>query len=136
MTLLVQKLQNALSSLESFSVVLNHSARSSGGIGRLSSGLSALSRPVKLRLCRASGEKSLRDYSNTVVLIDPLASLAVVEEFLWPRVKQSDTGKKPSTPAGSESEPSPAGAVALSPSACTPAASTCRNQLDPDQVLM
>ncbi|CAO2813746.1 unnamed protein product [Amaranthus hypochondriacus] len=127
MTLLVQKLQNALSSLERFPVVLSHSARSSGGSGRLSSGLSALSRPVKLRLCRASGEKSLRDYSNTVVLIDPLASLAAVEEFLWPRVQQSDTGKKPSTPVGnSESEPSPAEAVALSPSASTPAASTYR----------
>ncbi|CAO2815602.1 unnamed protein product [Amaranthus hypochondriacus] len=127
MTVLVQKLQNALSSLERFPVVLSHSARSSGGSARLSSGLSALSQPLKLRLCRAPGDKSLRDYSNTVVLIDPLASLAAVEEFLWPRVQRSDSGQKASTSVGnSESGPSPAGAGASSAFASTPAASTRR----------
>ena len=88
MTPLVQKLQSALSSLERFPVVLSHS-RSSSGSSRLSYGLSALSQPFKLRLCRAPGEKSLRDYSSNVVLIDPLASLAAIEEFLWPRVQRS-----------------------------------------------
>lgn len=127
MTVLVQKLQNALSSLERFPVVLSHSARSSGGSARLSSGLGALSQPFKLRLCRAPGEKSLRDYSNTVVLIDPLASLAAVEDFLWPRVQRGDSGQKPSTSVGnSESGPSPTGAGASSPSAFTPATSTRR----------
>ncbi|XP_010690374.2 E3 ubiquitin-protein ligase UPL3 [Beta vulgaris subsp. vulgaris] len=127
MTVLVQKLQNALSSLERFPVVLSHSARSSGGSARLSSGLSALSQPFKLRLCRASGEKSLRDYSNTVVLIDPLASLAAVEDFLWPRVQRGDSGQKASTSVGnSESGPSPTGAGASSPAASTPATSTRR----------
>ncbi|KAL2937119.1 E3 ubiquitin-protein ligase UPL3 [Bienertia sinuspersici] len=127
MTVLVQKLQNALSSLERFPVVLSHSARSSGGSARLSSGLSALSQPFKLRLCRAPGEKALRDYSNTVVLIDPLASLAAVEDFLWPRVQRSESGQKPSTSVGnSESGPSPTGAAASSPSAFTPATSTRR----------
>lgn len=100
MTTLVQKLQNALSSLERFPVVLSHSGRSSSSGGaRLSSGLSALSQPFKLRLCRAQGEKSLRDYSSNVVLIDPLASLAAVEDFLWPRIQRADTSstQKPST---------------------------------------
>ncbi|XP_039167350.1 E3 ubiquitin-protein ligase UPL3 isoform X2 [Eucalyptus grandis] len=122
MTVLVQKLQNALSSLERFPVVLSHSARSSSGSGRISSGLSALSQPFKLRLCRAQGEKSLRDYSSNVVLIDPLASLAAVEEFLWPRVQRSDSGQKPSPSGGnSESGATPAGAGASSPSSSTPA---------------
>ncbi|KAK8501424.1 hypothetical protein V6N12_041756 [Hibiscus sabdariffa] len=53
MTVLVQKLQNALSSVERFHVVLSHSSRSSSGGARLSSGLSALSQAFKLRLCRA-----------------------------------------------------------------------------------
>ncbi|KAK8586253.1 hypothetical protein V6N13_130774 [Hibiscus sabdariffa] len=74
MTVLVQKLQNALSSQERFPVVLSHSSQSSGGNARLSSGLGALSQPFKLRLCRAPEEKSLRDYSSNIVLIDPLAS--------------------------------------------------------------
>lgn len=105
MALLVQKLQNALSSLERFPVVLSHSGRSSGfGGSRLSSGLSALSQPFKLRLCRAQGEKSLRDYSSNIVLIDPLASLAAVEEFLWPRVERSESMSKPAVSSGNNSE--------------------------------
>ncbi|KAH9622519.1 hypothetical protein KSS87_008684 [Heliosperma pusillum] len=124
MTVLVQKLQNALSSLERFPVVLSHSARSSGGSSRLSSGLSALSQPFKLRLCRAQGEKSLRDYSNTIVLIDPLASLAAVEDFLWPRVQRGDSGQRPSTSVGnSDSGATAAGAGASSPVATTPPSS-------------
>ncbi|CAI9280286.1 unnamed protein product [Lactuca saligna] len=63
MSVLVQKLQHALTSLERFAVVLSHSSR-------------------------AHGEKGLRDYSSNVVLIDPLASLAAVEDFLWPRVQR------------------------------------------------
>ncbi|PIN04854.1 putative ubiquitin fusion degradation protein [Handroanthus impetiginosus] len=123
MTVLIQKLQSALSSLERFPVVLSHSSRSSGGSARLSSGLSALSQPFKLRLCRAHGEKSLRDYSSNVVLIDPLATLAAVEDFLWPRVQRSESGQKPSVSAGnSESATTPVGTGVSSPSAATPAA--------------
>ncbi|KAJ0077210.1 hypothetical protein Patl1_36032 [Pistacia atlantica] len=123
LTVLVQKLQNALSSLERFPVVLSHSSRSSGGSARLSSGLSALSQPFKLRLCRAQGEKSLRDYSSNVVLIDPLASLAAVEEFLWPRVQRGESGQKPMASVGnSESGTTPTGAGASSPSTSAPAA--------------
>ncbi|GLT86086.1 hypothetical protein SLE2022_042490 [Rubroshorea leprosula] len=128
MTVLVEKLQNALSSLERFPVVLSHSSRSSSGGTRLSSGLSALSQPFKLRLCRAQGEKSLRDYSSNVVLIDPLASLAAVEEFLWPRVQRSDSGLKPSASAGnSESGTTPSGAGGSSPSLSTPVTTTHRH---------
>ncbi|KAK7264195.1 hypothetical protein RJT34_31800 [Clitoria ternatea] len=120
MTVLVQKLQNALSSLERFPVVLSHSSRSSSGSARLSSGLSALSQPFKLRLSRAQGEKSLRDYSSNVVLIDPLASLAAIEEFLWPRIQRSESGQKSTVLSGnSECGATPAGA-GISPSTSTP----------------
>uniref|UniRef100_A0A803NFC9 HECT-type E3 ubiquitin transferase n=1 Tax=Cannabis sativa TaxID=3483 RepID=A0A803NFC9_CANSA len=127
MTVLIQKLQNALSSLERFPVVLSHSSRSSTGSARLSSGLSALSQPFKLRLCRSQGDKSLRDYSSNVVLIDPLASLAAVEEFLWPRVQRGESGQKPSASGGnSESGTTPLGAGASSPSTSTPVSTTRR----------
>ncbi|KAI5402306.1 E3 ubiquitin-protein ligase UPL3 [Lathyrus oleraceus] len=107
MTILVQKLQNALSSLEHFSV--------------LSSGQSASSQPYKLRLCRAQGEKSLKDYSSTIVLIDPLASLAAIEEFLWPRVQRGESAQKSTVPVGNlASGTTPTGAGASSPSARTP----------------
>jgi len=123
MTVLVQKLQNALSSLERFPVMLSNSSRSSSGSARLSSGLTALSQPIKLRLCRAQGEKSLRDYSSNVVLIDPLASLAAIEEFLWTRVHRSDSGQKSTVACdNSESGTAPVGAGVSSPSSYTPSA--------------
>jgi E3 ubiquitin-protein ligase TRIP12 len=80
----------------------------------LSAGLSALGNPFKIRLSRhssaapptaaaaagdagASGSgvpaaapssaTSLKDYTSNVVLIEPLASMNQVEEFLWPRVQ-------------------------------------------------
>ncbi|KAG2397980.1 E3 ubiquitin-protein [Vigna angularis] len=128
MTVLVQKLQNALSSLERFPVVLSHSSRSSSGSTRLSSGLSALSHPFKLRLCRAQGEKSLKDYSSNVVLVDPLASLAAIEEFLWSRIQRSESGQKSTVPAGhSESTP---GAGVSTPSTTRRHSTRSRSSVD------
>ncbi|KAF3544517.1 hypothetical protein DY000_02009066 [Brassica cretica] len=125
MTVLIQKLQDALSSLERFPVVLSHPSRSLSGSARLSSGLSALAHPLKLRLCRAPGEKALRDYSSNIVLIDPLASIAAVEEFLWPRVQRSESGVKAAAPAGNtELGTLPGGAGVSSPSSSTPASTT------------
>ncbi|WOL05908.1 E3 ubiquitin-protein ligase [Canna indica] len=111
MSYLVQKLQNALSSLEHFPVVISHLSRSSSGSTRFSSGIGALCQPFKLRLCRAQGEASLRDYSSNVVLIDPLATLAAVEDFLWPRVHRSESAQKSPSAGNSDS-----GAAAPTPS--------------------
>ncbi|KAM7475155.1 hypothetical protein LguiB_022398 [Lonicera macranthoides] len=116
MSVLVQKLQNALSSLERFPVVLSPNSRSSSGGARLSSGLSALSQPLKLRLCRAPGEKALRDYSTNILLIDPLASLAAVEEFMWPRLERSESGEKISASAGNSESTSTPGSTTRRPS--------------------
>ncbi|MCD7466554.1 E3 ubiquitin-protein ligase upl3, partial [Datura stramonium] len=128
MTVLLQKLQSALCSLERFPVVLSHSSRSSTGNARLSSGLNFLSQPFKLRLCRAQGEKTLRDYSSNVLLIDPLASLVAIEEFLWARVERPEAGQKASASAGnSGSGTVPAGGSASSPSMSTPASATRRH---------
>lgn len=101
-TVLVQKLQSALASLERFPVVLSHAPRSGSGSASVAAGLSALAQPFKLRLCRASGERGLRDYSSNIVLIDPLATLASIEEFLWPRVQRSDASNKASITSSSE----------------------------------
>ncbi|XP_073012311.1 E3 ubiquitin-protein ligase UPL3-like isoform X2 [Typha latifolia] len=99
MTILVQKLQQALSSVEKYSVLLTCSSSYSSASASLS-GLSALSRPIKLRLCRAEGEQSIRDYSSNIVLTDPLASLADVEDFLWPKVQMGESDHKPTLSAG------------------------------------
>ena len=53
--------------------------------GSLGAGLAALAQPLKLRLVRAPGSR-LRDAGASVVLVEPLASVAAVADFLWPRV--------------------------------------------------
>ena len=65
-------------------------SRTSSNQGALSAGLSALAQPFKLRMARAPHETQLWDYSTNVVLIEPLASLQAVEDFLWPRVFRSN----------------------------------------------
>ncbi|XP_062217886.1 E3 ubiquitin-protein ligase UPL3-like [Phragmites australis] len=119
MALLVQKLQSALSSLERFPVVLSQSNRIGVGGSCLTSGLSALAQPFKLRLSRAQGEKSLRDYSSNIVVIDPFASLAAVEEFLWPKVQRRQVALKPIIASGNNSE---SGVLGTTPGASLTAA--------------
>ena len=112
----VSKLQSVLASVETF-IVSEPAAppRSSGfrfasghSYGRsyrslntgegssLSSGLAALTQPFKLRLSRANHEKQLKDYAANVVLIEPLASMTAVEDFLWSKVYRSSPSPPPS----------------------------------------
>ncbi|KAJ7561778.1 hypothetical protein O6H91_03G040800 [Diphasiastrum complanatum] len=119
LTLLVRKLQNALSSLERFPVVLSHGPRSSGGNASLAAGLSALTQPFKLCLCRAPGEKALRDYSSNVVLIEPLATLVAVEEFLWSRVRRQDGSPTSTAQASTSDAVASASAIAAATSTST-----------------
>lgn len=97
LTILIHKLQDALSSLERFPVILSHARRLRGGNANILAGLSALSQPVKLRFCRAEGETSLQDYSSNMILIDSLANFAAVEEFIWPRIQIGDSERLLST---------------------------------------
>eukprot|EP00897_Mesotaenium_endlicherianum_P009531 jgi/Mesen1/8606/ME000050S08019 len=115
MLMLVRKLQAALASLERFPVMLSHATRAPGAGGSsVAAGLSALTQPFKLRLSRASSDKLLRDYSSNIVLIEPLATLAAVEDFLWPRVNRHDASAAPE--AGSTPAPAPAAAPPPGPS--------------------
>mmetsp|Transcript_11522 Transcript_11522/g.28178 ORF Transcript_11522/g.28178 Transcript_11522/m.28178 type:complete len:2013 (-) Transcript_11522:941-6979(-) len=142
---LVRKLQGALASVESFPVICSPmapatamggaSARwgASSSFGRhgsmggaagslqagnsLSSGLAALAQPFKLRLCRHSTERQLRDYSTNVVLIEPLASMTAIEDFLWPRVHRPGGMGSPPAAAAAPSEPAAAAPTAAQPGA-------------------
>ena len=98
MLLLVRKLQGALASLEHFHVVVTVAQRSGGP-----SGLNMLAQPFKLRLVRAASDSQLRDYSATVVHIEPLAMIGAVEDFLWARVKPPGAAEAgPSSREGSQ----------------------------------
>jgi len=72
---------------------------SSGGAISASSAvgnsLRQLTQPFKLRLRRAASSTSLRDYSHHVVLIEPLATMSSVQEFLWRRVRPAGAGGGP-----------------------------------------
>lgn len=90
LTSLVRKLHDALASLEHFELVLNHIPNSHSANTSISAVLNALSKPLKLRLCRAQGEKSLRDHSS-VLFMNPLASCADLEDLLWSKVQRNET---------------------------------------------
>ena len=70
-------------------------ACSSGDGSSLNAGLNALAQPFKLRLARSEHEKQLKDYSSNVVLIEPLASMTAVEDFLWSKVYRSENSPPP-----------------------------------------
>lgn len=88
-SLLVKRVLGVFASEEKLPVQANDSSTGSTSVS-VSSGLRQLAQPFKLRLRRASAEQGgsdLRDYSHHVVLIEPLATMASVQDFLWPRVK-------------------------------------------------
>lgn len=89
---LVELSLGALASEEKLPLQISDFAHNSSS-SPVSTGLRHLSQPLKLRLRKATAENGgagLRDYAHHVVLIEPLATMASVQEFLWPRVREVD----------------------------------------------
>lgn len=106
--MLVAKLNASLSVHEMFPVVLSDVS------GDLTAGLKLLAQPLKLRLVRDSEDASLTDYSGNVVLIEPLATINAVEDFLWNKVHPGHAAAASAAdggplPQSSLSTPPPAG---------------------------
>lgn len=74
---LVNSVQELLSGLPTFAVDETRDRRRD---------LSVLSAPINLRIERAAGESALREF-NQSVMIEPLAPIQAIEDFLWPRVR-------------------------------------------------
>lgn len=96
-SLLVTRVLGALAAEEKLPVCISDSSsRSAQGSGSsMSSGLRQLLQPFKLclrRVAPAAGGDDLRDYSHHVVLIEPMATMASVQDFLWQRVQARGTG--------------------------------------------
>ena len=104
-------------------ILQNAGSRSSSHQGALSAGLSALAQPFKLRMARSPHETQLWDYSTNVVLIEPLASLQAVEDFLWPRVFR--TNPPPEARGGANAAAAQAAATARKSSRSTSTRSKC-----------
>ena len=79
---LIVKVNEALSMREAFPVAVSDAS------GDLTAGLKLLAQPLKLRLMRDAGDTSIGDYGGNVVLIEPLATMNAVHDFLWPKVCQ------------------------------------------------
>lgn len=77
---LIDNLQGVLNTRENFPCNMPPSVDSVRGV---------LSNPIKLRLERASSCK-LNKFQGYMVLIEPMASIQTIEDFLWPKVKLSD----------------------------------------------
>ena len=89
------------------------SGEAASDVAVLAAGLKALSHPLKLRLAKGGDPEDglLRDYSSNVLLIEPLAPLAALEEFLLPRVVvgvgedgEEDGGEEEEEEEGEEGE--------------------------------
>ncbi|KAF3538720.1 hypothetical protein F2Q69_00018299 [Brassica cretica] len=85
-SVLIQKLQNSLSSLENYPIVLSQLLKQRNCFAAVPNGR-CISYPVlRVRFAKAEGETCLRDYSPNFVTVDPLCYLDAVSQCLWPQV--------------------------------------------------
>lgn len=85
-SVLIQKLQSALSSLENFPVILSHSFRQRNSFATVPYGRCIAHPCLKVRFVKGDGETGLSDFSEDLVTVDPFYSLDVIEGYLWPKV--------------------------------------------------
>lgn len=79
----------ALAAEEKLPVCVSDQGNNGPSSSSMTAGLRQLSQPFKLCLRRAEssdGGSNLRDYSHSIVLIEPLATMSSVQDFLWNRV--------------------------------------------------
>ncbi|KAH7513016.1 hypothetical protein FEM48_Zijuj12G0151700 [Ziziphus jujuba var. spinosa] len=83
---LIRKLQNALSSLENFPVILGHAAKLRNSFAVVPNGRCTTYPCIRVRFMRGEGETCLCDYSEDVLTVDPFSSMDAIEGYLWPKV--------------------------------------------------
>lgn len=95
-SLLVRKLQDALSCFDNFPVVLSHITRARSVLADIPFRHSTSQPCLKVRFVKEEGEADLSDY-NGVLTIELSSSLDVIETYLWPKVsvKDNDHGAEP-----------------------------------------
>uniref|UniRef100_A0A2P2M427 HECT-type E3 ubiquitin transferase n=1 Tax=Rhizophora mucronata TaxID=61149 RepID=A0A2P2M427_RHIMU len=103
LAILIRKLQGALSSLESFPVILSLASKQKNSFATVPR-RRCLSHPcLRVRFIREEGETCLCDYSEDVLTVDPFSSLDEIDGFLLPKVrmekfKQMDSTTKSTDP--------------------------------------
>ncbi|KAJ8620901.1 hypothetical protein MRB53_029430 [Persea americana] len=85
LTLLVRKLQNALSTLEHFPVIGSHASMSRDVYANIP-GRRTTHPCFRVHFVREEGESVLSDHSLDVLTVDAFSSFDDIERFLWPKV--------------------------------------------------
>ncbi|XP_062117154.1 E3 ubiquitin-protein ligase UPL4 isoform X2 [Humulus lupulus] len=109
----ILKLQNGLSSLEAFPVVLNN-AKMRSSFAAVPSGRCIMYPSLTVRFVRGEGETGLSDYTEDYLTADPFSSVDAIEGFLWPKVKSEVT--KPLMQASGQIEKLPLQSLAAASS--------------------
>uniref|UniRef100_A0ACD5U1W4 Uncharacterized protein n=1 Tax=Avena sativa TaxID=4498 RepID=A0ACD5U1W4_AVESA len=85
LTLLVRKLQNALTSLDNFPVIMSHNFKPRNNISDIPIRHSTSCPCIRVRFKKDEDETILASYDNAVNL-EISSSLNSIEQFLWPKV--------------------------------------------------
>lgn len=88
---LIQRLQNALSSVENFPVITNHSSKRRNSYATVPYGRSTSYPCLKVQFVREKEEICLRDYAEDIVHVDPFVPVDEIEKYLLPRVRNDKT---------------------------------------------
>ncbi|XVE76239.1 hypothetical protein DITRI_Ditri12bG0156800 [Diplodiscus trichospermus] len=95
LSVLIQKLQSALSSLENFPVIPSHGFKQKTSFATVPNGRCVMYPCFRVRFVRGEGETCLSDYPEDVLAVDPFSSLDAIEGYLWPKIfsKRTENGE-------------------------------------------
>ncbi|XVF76511.1 hypothetical protein PTKIN_Ptkin13bG0271900 [Pterospermum kingtungense] len=95
LSVLIQKLQSALSSLENFPVIPSHGFKQKNSFATIPNGRCVMYPCFRIRFVRAEGETCLSDYPEDVLTVDPFSSLDAIEGYLRPKIftKRTENGE-------------------------------------------
>lgn len=104
LTLLVRKLQNALTSLDNFPVIMSHNFKPRNNISDIPTRHSTITPCIRVRFKKDEDQTNLSSYDN-VVNLEISSLLHTIEEFLWPKICTGTSNQKPESSAnGTASE--------------------------------
>ncbi|KAK3038394.1 hypothetical protein RJ639_030560 [Escallonia herrerae] len=109
---LIRKLQSALSSVENYSVVLDHEFKQRNSYVTVPYRHCTKNPCLKVQFVREEGEMCLNDYSSDVLTVDAFSNLDAIEAYLWPKVFRNSAkhvGKKEALPSRTPSSSPPCG---------------------------
>lgn len=91
LSLLIRNLQNALTSLEAFPIILSNGPRQRNSFATVPNGCSIPYPCLKVRFVKGEKETCLNDYAEDFFTVDPFSSLHSIERYLWPKVSVKST---------------------------------------------